>query len=227
LAITDDLERDSMGACTPPPGDVFERSRPFARRIAGEVFYVGLDPREYAYDVVSREGAFEVEVRVQLTGALASDAGVVLTVQRKMDLAAHLWTTHAPGHIARFRFVAVTGDETWPHFQVRLSEGDARTPYDVSWGTEWSAHLLAHEIGHMMGLDDEYGQLKKTVGHALGQEAVWKTQPAEKVDWFHCDPTSVMCDSKGEASVPLPYHYYVILRRRFCRASTPDDVVSP
>jgi hypothetical protein len=116
----------------------------------------------------------------------------------------------------------VTGDDAWPHFDVKLTPGDARTPFDVTWGAEWSWHLLAHEIGHMMGLDDEYGQIKKTVGHAVGADVAWDVDPGVKVEWFGCDPHSLMCDSKGEQSTPQRYHYYVILRRRYCKASRPQ-----
>jgi hypothetical protein len=105
---------------------------------------------------------------------------------------------------------------------VKLAPGDARTPFDVTWGAEWSWHLLAHEIGHMMGLDDEYGQIDKTLGHAIGADDAWDKDPVVKVRWFACDPHSLMCDSKGEQSTPQRYHYYVILRRRYCRASRPE-----
>jgi hypothetical protein len=137
-------------------------------------------------------------------------------MQRKLDRAADLWTEHSPGEKVRFRFRAVTTDASLPHFDVELVPGEPRVPYDVAWGREWSWHLLAHEIGHMMGLDDEYGQLRKTLGHALGEEPRWKEDPALKTAWFQCNIESLMCDSKGEQSQPLAYHYYAILRRRFC-----------
>jgi hypothetical protein len=228
LAIEDDLAQDSMGQCAPPPDDVFDRPLAFPRPVVGHLYYVGLDPRQYAYDLVPLADGVLVEVRVELMGGTARDPATIAAMQRKMDQAAQFWTAHSPGQKTRFRFVAVTSDDASPHFDVRLSSGEPRSPFDVGWGTEWSWHLLAHEIGHMMGLDDEYGQLRKTLGHALGQESSWQTHPTEKVDWFHCDPASVMCDSKGEASVPQPYHYYMILRRRFCRVTPSDqDILAP
>jgi hypothetical protein len=74
----------------------------------------------------------------------------------------------------------------------------------------------------MMGLDDEYWQLKKTLGHAIGADAVWDRDPIVKVRWLECDPHSLMCDSKGEESTPQRYHYYVVLRRRYCTSSRPE-----
>ncbi len=228
LAIQDNLSRDSMGSCTPPPADVFGRPLSFARRIAGELFYVGLDPREYTYDLVPHDDLVEIEVRVQFLGPLAQDPARIATLQDKMHRAADLWTRYSPGGRFFFRFIAETTDAALPHFQVHLDAGSTRTPFDVTWGEEWSWHLLAHEIGHMMGLDDEYGQLRKTLGHAIGEDKRWDVDPVDKVRWFQCDSTSLMCDSKGEASTPLRYHYYLLLRRRFCRVTPPDrDVVAP
>ncbi len=228
VAIEDDLARDSMADCAPPPNAVMTPRMPFGRRIGGELFYVGVDPREYAYDLVPDPAGVGVEVRVQLTGTLAEDPARVAAVQAKMDRAAELWTAHSPGGAVRFRFRAETSDVTWPHFQVALYAGEGRTPFDVSWSEAWPWHLLAHEIGHMMGLDDEYGQLKKTWGHAIGQDGVWDHDLADKVRWFGCNPASLMCDSRGEQSVPLPYHYYALLRRRACRVTPPSrEIVAP
>ena len=218
IALKDNLAYDTRSSCTLHATDVagvFTASRGRSRRIVGEHFYMHVDPREYAYDL-SVGDALDVEVRIQITGPLARDPHVVASMQEKLTRAAALWTSHAPHGSMRFRFVAETSDSSDPHFVVNLAPGEPRTPYDVTWGADWGFHLLAHEVGHMMGLDDEYPQLRKTLGHALGQEPRWRRDRTLRVEWLRCDLGSLMCDSKGETSVPLAHHYYVIARRRFC-----------
>jgi hypothetical protein len=135
-------------------------------------------------------------------------------MQAKLARAAAFWTHYSPKDDATFRFVVVESGE---HFAVNLAPGAPRTPFDVTWGADWTWHLIAHEVGHMMGLDDEYRQIKKTLGHVIRKDVTWDADPAVKAGWFECNLKSLMCDSKGEDSTPQRYHYYVILRRRFCR----------
>ena len=216
LALRDNFERDSRGFCMPDASIVF--SAPLVRplRVEGEVTYVGVDPREYAYDLVPRaDFGVDVRVRIQFRGPSTSKA-VMDTLQAKLNQAAALWTAHSPEGRIHFQFIATTNDSALPHFQVDLVPGRPRSPFDVTWGSDWSFHLMAHEIGHMMGLDDEYGQLRKTLGHILGRKEAWDRSDAVRLSWFRCDLGSLMCDSEGERSIPLPHHYYVLLRRRFC-----------
>lgn len=223
LSLRDSMSRDSMAACAPSPEEVWRRPLPARRRVIGDLAYVGIDPREYTYDLVPAKGddiaRTMVEVRIHFRGELGGDASAVMAMQNKLTSAAALWSAHSPGGRMTFRFLAVSSLDN-PHFDIDLVPGEPRTPFDLTWGAEWSAHLIAHEVGHMMGLDDEYEQLRKTWGHAIGREAAWRADPAIRLEWLRCDLGSLMCDSKGEAAVPLPHHYYVIARRRFCRPTT-------
>jgi hypothetical protein len=61
-----------------------------------------------------------------------------------------------------------------------------------------------------------------------GEDAIWDRDVAHKVQWFGCNPTSLMCDSRGLGSTPQRYHYYVLLRRRACRVTPPErDILAP
>ena len=219
-ALNDNITRDSMRECSARPIDVFRQPVARPRRIVGEMAYLGVDPREYSYDISPATGAGAlVEVRIMFLGPLARDKAIVARIQQKLDRAAAFWRHFSPDQQIEFRFIAVTNDHDHPHFDVTLVEGSPRTPFDTAWGIEWTWHLIAHEVGHMLGLDDEYEQLRKTFGHIVGAESEWVTSPTLKMRYFRCNLHSLMCDSKGESSTPQRYHYYLILRRRFCRAT--------
>ncbi len=223
LALESTLVRDSMVGCSPPPSSLFATALPTRRRVLGDLAYVAIDPREYTYDLVPLgEGRLGVELRIAFRARdVGGDAGTAM--QPKLDEAAALWTRHAPGGRMTFAFRAVSPLDN-PHYVIDLAPGEPRTPYDLTWGAGWSAHLIAHEVGHMMGLDDEYPQIKKTVGHAIGEEPAWRADAALRLSWFHCDLGSLMCDSKGPDAIPQPAHYYLIARRRFCRERSTFDV---
>ncbi len=220
LALADIVNRDSMERCLPPVVPTFGAPPSHPIEVRGEMAYLGFDPREYAYRLTaSDDGArTRVTVRIAFDGLSAVSTGPWRDLQGKLDRAAQLWTTYAPRQAFEFRFVAEIGAAAeHPHFRVSLVAGQPRTPFDVTWGSAWPWHLMAHEVGHMMGLDDEYRQLDKTLGHMMGKEADWRRDRSMRLRIFECHDRSLMCDSKGEDAVPLAYHYYALARRRFCR----------
>ncbi|OFZ83062.1 MAG: hypothetical protein A2583_12635 [Bdellovibrionales bacterium RIFOXYD1_FULL_53_11] len=81
-------------------------------------------------------------------------------------------------------------------FKVNMYDSYFRNFYLSSWDTTFTPHAAAHEIGHMLGLNDEYYEFK----------------PRNK----DCDDmTSLMCNSDPPARLKK-YHYYIVLRRLWC-----------
>ncbi len=74
---------------------------------------------------------------------------------------------------------------------VPVIDGFTRGPYFAQWGSVWGPDAVAHELGHVMGLNDEYSEVS-------GQA--------------HCG-SSIMCHPLDPVR---SYHEYLILRRAYC-----------
>jgi len=221
LALRDNIERDSLDGCLPDPGVVMT-GRGGGAHVEGTLAYMGFVALPYRYDLDTDDaGHAVVRVRVHYDGKLAEDPANLQHMARKLDRAAEIWTQNAPaasvgGLPISFVFQIVALPEH-AHFSVELAPDCPRSPYLVAHGLDCSPHFLAHELGHMLGLDDEYDQIRKTTGHILGSEWWWARDARLRTATFRCDISSLMCSSKFDASIPRPYDYYLILRRRLCK----------
>ena len=88
----------------------------------------------------------------------------------------------------RFQFEVVEKREE-AHYSVNVLD-QTRGPYDQNWARNWSATTVAHELGHMLGIADEYQTL---------------------TSYQDCLKTSLMCSSANGSL--MSHHYYFILRR--------------
>jgi hypothetical protein len=75
-------------------------------------------------------------------------------------------------------------------------------PYFKNWNINWNSLEIAHEFGHVLGLDDEYSYL---INSGL------KISVYDHI----CEATSIMC-TVGLNSEIKNYHYYMVIRRLFC-----------
>ncbi len=89
------------------------------------------------------------------------------------------------------------------HLRVPLSPTCGRTPYFQAMRSGWTMPILAHEVGHMLGLLDEYEMFSGIVGF-------YPKTPFRGAD------RSRFGLSMKEESVVLPLHHYLVLRRFFC-----------
>jgi hypothetical protein len=225
LSLRDNLDRDSRQNCLPEPS-VAMNGQVGRKPIEGTLAYMGLVALPYRYELDSdSQGHAVVRVRIHYTGSLADDPENLRHMARKLERAAEIWTQNAPaaefdGPPITFVF-ALTSASEQAHFSVKLAADCPRAPYLVAHGLECSPHFLAHELGHMLGLDDEYHQIRKTTGHVLGSEWWWARNARLRTSTFRCDTSSLMCSSKFDASIPRSYDYYLILRRRLCDPPKP------
>jgi hypothetical protein len=86
---------------------------------------------------------------------------------------------------------------------VPLATSCARTQYFQAFRSGWSLPIVAHEVGHVLGLLDEYEMFSGIVGF-------YPKTPFEGAE------RSRMGLSMKEDTEVLPLHHYLVLRRYFC-----------
>lgn len=167
-----------------------------ASEISGRITYAALFPKEYRYSVTYGEkGEVIIGVRIHLKGLRQGEGA---DFAAKIKEAQGIWNQGraAMDFAYGFRFDLVEREED-AQFSVQVLDS-TRGPYDQYWSRKWTGRAIAHEIGHMMGLGDEYKTLKGTID---------------------CLVESLMCE--GWAGDPMSHHYYFILRRLMIPTNAP------
>lgn len=166
-------------------------------RVRGKITYVGIFPKSYRYDVLTSENHNKtLFVKVHLKNATAQD---LRDFAQKIAAAQDLWNSSRVSFDFPYRFRFELSEESQAHYSVEVLD-KTRGPYDQYWGRNWNSFVVAHELGHMLGLGDEY-----------------KTLSGE----IDCLKNSLMCASwSGEL---MPHHHYFILRRLVARPSSSEN----
>lgn len=172
--------------------ELFERNILGGKKIRGQMKYYGVWGGKYAYDISKLSNdEIVLTTKVHFKDLKKYPKVVQDDFLYRLRGAAVYWEMENP-YIFQIKFnIEVTIREN-AYFKdidfVKLTRG----PYYLNWNPLWSMRVMAHEIGHFFGLDDEYTNF-------FGPE---------------CDKFSLMCHS--DLGLPQPYHYYLILRRAFC-----------
>jgi hypothetical protein len=155
--------------------------------IKGKITYAGIFPKSYKMNVVVKDKKIYFVVRVLLLNASEDDK---LVFREKLKAAAELWNSSKLqlDFSYGFRF-ELTEDPAQAHFSPELLD-ETRGPYDQYWARNWTPRVVAHEVGHMMGLGDEYQTVSGT---------------------FDCFLPSLMCSAWNGAI--MPHQHYFVLRR--------------
>lgn len=159
------------------------------KSIQGKITYVEFFPKKYNYDIIYTPNSTDITLRVKVNFRNPNGQDLE-NFKKKFIQAEQIWNSSQVPMDFKYNFqFQVVENATEAHFKVLVLD-DTRGPYDTSWGRNWSGTTIAHELGHMMGLGDEYETITS--------------------DSF-CLPHSLMCESNK--AKPLYHHYYFILRR--------------
>ncbi len=155
---------------------------------SGAITYVGFWPMSYKYDILSDDVKSRIiRVKIHFKNPKGKD---LENFKKRIQEAEDLWNDSRPELDFSYRFLfEVVKDKRQAHYSLNILD-KTRGPYSVNWSRRWGPQTIAHELGHMMGLGDEY-----------------ETLTGKK----NCLRISIMCASSS--SKILPHHYYFILRR--------------
>lgn len=166
--------------------------------IKGANKYLGFVPGRYSYFVYPDERGVKIETSINFFNKKKFDQTELQQLQNKMNQASFKWSNFSP-YATPINFgLKLAKNKREAHIKlVHLTRKDTRGPYFINWSSNWRYNTIAHEMGHMLGLDDEYRN------DPFGGSAA------------NCNSDSIMCSSyRGN---PHEYQYYMILRRALCQ----------
>lgn len=178
---------------------VLQSSGNNSNNVTGTIRYLGTVPGKYGYDTfVDATGALVIESRIHFSNINTFEQSDIDYLKKKLQRAADVWTRNNSftDYPVRFRLL-LEENRRKAHISAKLLTRRTRGPYFSKWYLYWSDSTMAHEFGHILGLDDEYAN--NPFGGSIAG----------------CSTRSIMCYSQG--GTPQNYHYYVIFRRLLCK----------
>lgn len=157
------------------------------QELTGSITYAGIFRKPYKMTMSQVGDVLNIEVRVHFKNPTAQDK---IDFAAKIKSAEDLWNNNQVKTDFKYRFNFKMVDQAaQSHYSVNI-QNETRGPYDTTWGRDWTGNTIAHEIGHMLGLGDEY-----------------QTISGE----FDCLRASLMCSAWYGSH--MKHHYYFVLRR--------------
>lgn len=167
--------------------------------IKGSIRYLGVAPGKYEYDTfIDENGRLNVETSIYFKNLDDFSDAKISRLEGRMKAAAARWTDNNRFSANPVIFhLKLAKNRRDAKIKAKLKEGWTRGPYFSRWSLSWGTATIAHEMGHMLGLDDEYSN--NPMGGSLAG----------------CNTSSIMCNSFG--GTPKDYQYYMIFRRMLCK----------
>lgn len=193
-------------------------------KVNGKLRYVGLVPKAYRYDIVVESGVATALVKIHVRDeGQQLDNYAYSIFDNSLSIAEGIWNRHVASISPQLRFsFKRVDDEKSAHFSIRVVKKFTRGPYDKKWSLEWPGTTFAHEIGHMLGLDDEYNNINTTLFtmprywmSRLGRSDYGSDEQLAiaNIKQMSCDLSSIMCYS--DYGTVQAHHVYVIFARIF------------
>jgi hypothetical protein len=161
--------------------------------VQGKITYAGVVAKGYRHDFLRDEdGSLRLTIKIHFKTSAEKDWQLFSSLLKNAEsIWANAfnsrWKKADRDFNLRFSFVP-TRDKKQAHYSVNVKD-ETRGPYDTNWSRSWSSYTVAHEIGHMFGLGDEYN-LINSKSECLGH--------------------FIMCTSRGSIQ---RMHLYFVLRR--------------
>ncbi len=173
------------------------KSKKINGRVLGSNSYLGFFPGIYSYEWnVLPNGGINITANVHFINHKSHNQETLKSMQDKLNQAALRWSAFNPyPYPVSFTF-NLSKPKVRKDVRATLIEKNTRGPYFLFWTTLWGDKTISHEMGHVMGLDDEYSNT-----------------PFPELTY--CDRSSIMCASSS--GTPFPFHYYLIMRRLLCK----------
>jgi hypothetical protein len=183
-----------MKYCAPENWDIPVNTN---QKVKGLLRYVGVAPLPYKYDLIAENGKLIARTSIYYKGFYHLAKEDQKEVREKISQAIQLWNEKTPAGFPYEIDVQLIDKKENAHFKVNIIKDRTRGPYLKEHSVGWSYRVFAHEIGHMLGLDDEYDQIFATL---FGNS--------------RCTNDSMMC---GSHKTGFPrYYWYLIFRRAQC-----------
>ena len=129
------------------------------KEVRGLFRYVGVAPLPYKYDLVPENGKLIARSSIYYKGFDKLSNRDQEKVRGKISAAVNLWNQKTPAEFPYEIDVQLKDKKEDAHFKINIVHGWTRGPYLKEHSVDWSHQVYAHEIGHMLGLDDEYDQI--------------------------------------------------------------------
>ena len=195
-----DLQRDSKECFISPTFLKDPANLSKSQMVKGFISYVGMAPFPYQYllEPMANGGVVAV-VKIHYPNLKDFSELEQLGLKSRWQEAQEIWNAYSINRDLWSVRVEIVDSSSEGYFHPHLTNKDTRGPYFASHSINpkyWTKRTMAHELGHMLGLDDEYDQIQGTISKRWG-----------------CNPKSLMC---GDPGTLFEYHFYTIFRRAFC-----------